>query len=171
MPVPNYTDKVPHEETKCAPPEAPPLCSLGVQKAANHTAKLQFEGWKKVISTCCNILSRSPLGENNSTTVQHFALKTQAVLTDHASDQKLLFKILGSWMVDCDRELRGQKVIAAMSEEERIQALSTHLDIACCTVGNWERLDPDQQSAITHDAWLALALTTGEESFQVLSKE
>jgi hypothetical protein len=84
---------------------------------------------------------------------------------------KLLFKLLEAWKLSCDRETRGIKVVDAMSEEERIQALSGHLAAACCPVGNWEELSAEQQSTVTHNAWLALALTTGERAFEALSED
>ncbi|KAF8600188.1 hypothetical protein BDV93DRAFT_559672 [Ceratobasidium sp. AG-I] len=57
-----------------------------------------------------------------------------------------------------------------MSEQERIQALSEHLDIACNTIARWETLSEDQQTTVRHNAWLALALAAGKEAFRSLTE-
>ena len=149
----------------------PPLRTLGVHKASNHTARSQLEGWRKTIDSCCDLLSRSPLGQNLTISTGTFIQKLRCVLTDHASDQKLMFELLKAWKERFDYESRGIAILEGMSEGERIQALSEHLEVACKAIGCWESLSEDQQTTTKHNTWLALTLATGEEAFQLLNKD
>ncbi|KAG9127623.1 hypothetical protein FRC07_011506 [Ceratobasidium sp. 392] len=64
MPVAPYVIQDPPDQHHTQVP--PTLRTLGVQKAPNHTAASQLEGWKSTIDACCRLLSRSPLGESHS---------------------------------------------------------------------------------------------------------
>lgn len=151
--------------------EAPPLRTLGVHKSRNHMAQSQLDGWTTLVESCCQLLKRAPLGHDTEVNSRIFGTKLRGILTDHASDQKLLVKLLHSWKVRCDRELRGEALLAKMPADEQLRALSGHLEAACSSVGSWDSLSPDQQGQIMHDAWSALTLAMGDQAFQELTSD
>lgn len=152
-------------------PPPPALRTLGVHKSANHTAQSQLMGWTTLVGSCFELLSQTPLGDNLQVDSRIFGIKLRAILTDHASDQKLLVSLIRDWKTRCDRELRGEAVLRKMTKEERLDALSTHLREACSLTNGWGTLSADQQSTMTHDAWLTLAYTLGEKDFSSLIDE
>jgi hypothetical protein len=151
---------------------APPILrTLGVQKAANHTAQSQLEGWVAAIDSCCNMLARSPLGQCIHVTHEHFGCKIRGMLTDHASDQKCCFEVMKEWKRQCDRKLRGETILNEMTEEAQLSSLSEHLDKACKNVSGWEAMSVEQRAIILHDTWQTMLLSLGEKDFQKLSEE
>ncbi|KDN34700.1 hypothetical protein RSAG8_12222, partial [Rhizoctonia solani AG-8 WAC10335] len=153
------------------PVQPPPLRTLGVHKSPSHTAKAQLEGWKRAVDICCQLLSQSPLGHALAISSRHFAAKLSGMLTDHASDQKLLAELVRAWKTQSDWELHGEAILNQMSSEERALALSKYLEQACQSIGQWETLSADKQSQLTHDAWAALALAAGESAFKDLPED
>ncbi|CAE6466943.1 unnamed protein product [Rhizoctonia solani] len=150
---------------------APVHRTLGVQRAPTHTAKQQLDGWLKVFDACCDVFSRSPIGQTSHISSKMVAPKLRGMLTDHASDQKRLYELLGEWKRRCDREVRAMSKLAGMSVEEQLNMLSHHLDNAVSGVKGWRGLSPEHQSTVMHDAWFVLAAHIGEEEFQKLNPE
>lgn len=150
--------------------QVPVLRTLGVEKATNHTAQQQFNGWINVLDTCCDLLNRSPLGRSSHLSSRSIALKLRGVLTDHAADQKRLLELIRAWKQSCDRQVRAVPALKLMSTEQQLHALSEYLDNAAGSVSDWRALPEDQQSMLMHDAWLALATQIGDEEFQKLDQ-
>ncbi|KAF8601835.1 hypothetical protein BDV93DRAFT_445204 [Ceratobasidium sp. AG-I] len=148
----------------------PVLRSLGVQKASNHTAKLQLQGWISAIEACCNLFTRSPLGQGVLLNSQIIAGKLRGFLSDHASDQMKLFELLCEWKRHCDCEIRGYAVLEAMSKDDQLQALSAHLEQACNNITGWDSLGSENQGTLLHDAWRILAVQRGELEFNELDQ-
>ncbi|EUC65941.1 hypothetical protein RSOL_503290 [Rhizoctonia solani AG-3 Rhs1AP] len=145
--------------------------TFGVQRAPTHTAKQQLDGWLQAFDACCEVFSRSPIGQPSRISTKMVAPKLRGMLTDHASDQKRLYELLEEWKRRCDREARAVSKLAEMSVEEQLNMLLRHLDNAVSGVKNWRSLSPEHQSAMMHDAWFALATQIGEEEFQKLNPE
>ncbi|QRV88213.1 hypothetical protein RhiJN_16231 [Ceratobasidium sp. AG-Ba] len=55
-----------------------------------------------------------------------------------------------------------------MSVQEQLNILSSYLENASHSVGDWHILSSEQQAALMHDAWLTLAFQIGETEFQQL---
>ncbi|CUA69936.1 hypothetical protein RSOLAG22IIIB_08779 [Rhizoctonia solani] len=147
----------------------PLVRKLGVHKAPSHTAEQQLDGWKNVIDVCCDRLQRSPLGRGGHFTSSMVAPKLRSVLTDHASDQKRLFQLLNQWKQNVDRNSRAVRKLKTMTVDQQLYALTCYLDNAADSTDNWRALPSEQQAAMMHDAWLALAAQIGEAEFQKLS--
>ncbi|EUC62623.1 hypothetical protein RSOL_424390 [Rhizoctonia solani AG-3 Rhs1AP] len=150
-------------------PHAPPMRILGVHQAPSHTSQSQLDGWKLAIANCCDLLRRSPLGQHTSIDERKFAAKLAGIVTDHASDQKRLVELMLQWKTRSDRELRGEEALSQMTIEDRMRALSDHLEEAKKSVSDWESLSSEQHDQLTHNAWSALVLSLGEEAFSRLS--
>ncbi|EUC63774.1 hypothetical protein RSOL_428750, partial [Rhizoctonia solani AG-3 Rhs1AP] len=78
------------------------------------------------------------------------APKLRGILTNHAADQKRFHRLMQEW------------------KQEQLYALSKYLDSAAESISDWRLLPNDQQAAIMHDAWFALAAQIGESEFQKL---
>ncbi|KAG8736414.1 hypothetical protein FRC10_009332, partial [Ceratobasidium sp. 414] len=155
-----------------ANPEIPPvLRTLSVHKSTSHTTQSQLTGWIFVIDSCFGLLARSPSGQASAGSSNVFASKLRGMLSDHASDQKLLYEILTKWKQNCDRKTRGTLALQEMSRDDQLQALSKQLEEAYEHIGSQEAPTLDQQRTLIHNAWLALALLIGETEFQKLTKE
>ncbi|QRV88435.1 hypothetical protein RhiJN_16453 [Ceratobasidium sp. AG-Ba] len=148
--------------------QKPIFRTVGVQKAVNHTAELQLRGWIVALDTFCSVLNRSPLVQNHRLTSKMVAPKLRGVLTDHAADQKRFFQLIEAWKRTCDREARAVPKLQSMLVKEQLHALSTYLDQASNSTSDWRTMPSEQQAALMHDAWLALAYQIGEAEFQRL---
>ncbi|KAJ1309800.1 hypothetical protein OPQ81_006565 [Rhizoctonia solani] len=147
------------------------LRTLGVHKASSHTAQKQLEGWISAINRCCDVWNHSPQELNQRINSHMVAPKLRGVLTDHAADQKRFYELLREWKQRCDREARAVELLKTMTVEEQLCTLTDYLDNAATNVSNWRLLPSDQQAALMHDAWFALAIKTGEAEFQKLSQD
>lgn len=58
-----------------------------------------------------------------------------------------------------------------MTTEEHPDALSTQLDSAAGSIGDWRALPTEQSYALMHDGWLTLAIQIGSTEFQKLSPD
>ncbi|KEP45955.1 hypothetical protein V565_228100 [Rhizoctonia solani 123E] len=144
------------------------LRTLGVELTTDHTALKQFDGWMSALDTCCHTFNRSPLGQGLQTNRKMVAPKLRGILTNHAADQKRFHRLMQEWKRNCDREERAVSVLKQLSTEEQLYALSKYLDSAAESISDWRLLPNDQQAAIMHDAWFALAAQIGESEFQKL---
>ncbi|KAG8705918.1 hypothetical protein FRC09_002694 [Ceratobasidium sp. 395] len=148
--------------------QKPIFRTLGVQKAINHTSESQLQGWIVALDSLCSVFTQSSLGQKHSLTSKMIAPKLRGVLTDHAADQKRFFQLVEAWKRGCDRQARAVPKLQSMSTEEQLHLLSTYLDDATNSVGDWQTLPTEQQAALIHDAWFALASQIGEAQFQQL---
>ncbi|CUA68013.1 hypothetical protein RSOLAG22IIIB_07692 [Rhizoctonia solani] len=56
-----------------------------------------------------------------------------------------------------------------MTVDQQLYALTCYLDNAAGSVDNWRTLPSEQQAAMMHDTWFALAAQIGKDEFQKLS--
>jgi hypothetical protein len=145
--------------------------SLGVDKAAGHTAKAQFNGYLKSFESCIDMLKASPLGTQFDVDLQKLAAKMCGLGTDHAADQKLLAKFFQDWKRRVDRETRGEAFFAELPEEERARAAADALNTAISSTCGWHILSPTHQDAIVAEIWRATIIAAGEKRFEDLTAE
>ncbi|KAJ1309410.1 hypothetical protein OPQ81_006187 [Rhizoctonia solani] len=150
--LPVYASNDNPDSTMHSPAQTPVVQKLGVTKAPSHTAEQQLSGWKNILDVCCDRLQQSPLGKG-----------------DHASDQKRLFQLLKQWKQNIDRNSRAVRRLKAMTVDQQLYALTSYLDNAAHTTEDWRTLPSEQQAAVMHDAWFALAAQIGNSEFQNLS--
>lgn len=151
--------------------KTPVYRTLGVHKAASHTAQQQFAGWLNTHENCCLTLSKSPLGQEYKISGQIIPPKLRGILTDHAADQKRLVELMIEWKKKCNREARAVATLGKMTTEQQLSLLSDYLDEAAGCVGGWKSLPAEKQSAMMHDAWFALAFKIGDSEHQKLSSD
>ena len=66
----------------------------GINTAANHTSKTQFDGWMDMINDAIGLYKDSPMGKRAKISLQDFASKIKGVSTDHVEDQKKLVRLI-----------------------------------------------------------------------------
>lgn len=97
-----------------------------------------------------DVYNASPLGKANPIDPRAFPLKLCGLMTDHAADQKKLFRIMEDWIANVRREVREEKAIAAALLPEFLLALAEETKIAVEQAGGeaaWRELSPEKLAA------------------------
>ena len=69
------------------------------------------------------VYNGSPLGRQKPLNKLKFARLVAGMSTDHAEDQKKLFRLFEAWKVSCEREMRGEEAFLSASLTEIIPLL------------------------------------------------
>ncbi|KAL0056681.1 hypothetical protein AAF712_016712 [Marasmius tenuissimus] len=101
---------------------------LGISMAVNHTSKTQRDGWIELVDELYNVFKESPFN-NGEADIRDFWTTVTGMHTDHAKDQKKLFRLLKDFKRECDREKRGQKVVEGLNSHS-IEFLTFQLRVA-----------------------------------------
>ena len=88
---------------------------LGITPELDHTAATQVDGFKQRIQQFCDDYNASPFGTEHYFDPRKIWKKMTGYLSDHAADQKKVFRELAKYHSECDLELRGE---AAMFLED-----------------------------------------------------
>lgn len=143
----------------------------GILHEVNHTSETQLSGWKKQIASMYKTYNEV---QENHTPVDpcEFVSKTKGMLTDHAEDQKKLTRLFVDWKHSCEREVRGERVLAALPPVDLLQHLCELsqglLDAAGGSEG-WDSLTADEKRIRSEEALHQLRIRIGEEQFTSLS--
>ncbi|PCH43526.1 hypothetical protein WOLCODRAFT_90336 [Wolfiporia cocos MD-104 SS10] len=140
--------------------------TLGVHSAPNHTT---------CTADLYDTYNASPRGQHNPAKVQEFAAKITGVNTDHAEDQKKFTRLVcEKWKKQCAEELRGERALALMTQEELIPVLweeSTWTIKAAGGMEKWDQLSEDEQDQ-QHRGTLAAVITRlGRTAYDSLSAD
>lgn len=87
---------------------------LGIGRAINHTSETQLEGWEELIESMYQIYKTSSRSET-ADDARDFWLKVTGWHSDHAEDQKKLFRLISAMKLRLERERRGEQAIARMA--------------------------------------------------------
>ncbi|THU91296.1 hypothetical protein K435DRAFT_801385 [Dendrothele bispora CBS 962.96] len=89
---------------------------LGISIAANHTSETQRDEWIDLVDSLYEIYQDSPFCSNEANSREFWTAVT-GMHSDHAEDQKKLYRLLKDFKERCEREKRGEKqsmTLAAM---------------------------------------------------------
>ncbi|KAJ3987892.1 hypothetical protein F5890DRAFT_1404170 [Lentinula detonsa] len=92
---------------------------LGLKMSVNHTSETQFEGWTDTIEYIFHLLKESRMCSDDDACI--FWNLVTGFHSDHAEDQKKLFRLLKKWKERCRLELLGECAVKRL----------TDLDYAC----------------------------------------
>lgn len=84
---------------------------LGIAPELDHTAVTQVEGFKQQVQQFCDDYNASPFGTEHYFDPRKIWRKMTGYLSDHAPDQKRVFRELATYHRECDLELRGEAVM------------------------------------------------------------
>lgn len=94
---------------------------LGIVPELNHTALTQVEGFKRGIQEFCDDFNASPFGAEHYFDPRTIWRKMTGYLSDHAPDQKKVFRELAEYRSECDLELRGEAVMLLQDPEMELE--------------------------------------------------
>jgi len=125
---------------------------LGVTPELDHTAATQVEGFKKRIQELCDDYNASPLGAEHCFDSWRIWQKMTGYLSDHAADQKKVFRELDTYHRECNLELLGEVAMALedpdMEESEMNQILDEKGEEMMRAIGgvaHWMELPDDER--------------------------
>lgn len=94
---------------------------LGITPELNHTAATQVEGFKQQIQQFCDDFNVSPFGTKHYFDPRKIWRKMTGYLSDHAPDQKKVFRELAKHHLECDFELRGEAAMLLEDPEMELE--------------------------------------------------
>jgi hypothetical protein len=94
---------------------------LGVTPELDHTAATQVESFKRNIGRLCDDYNASPFGTEHFFDHRKIWKKTTGYLSDHAADQKKVFRELAKYHSECDLELRGEEMMSLEDPEAKLE--------------------------------------------------
>ncbi|KAJ7474992.1 hypothetical protein FB451DRAFT_1034862 [Mycena latifolia] len=146
---------------------------LGIGMAINHTSEKQLEGWEEIIEAAYQIYKTSARCET-ADDARDFWLKVTGWHSDHAEDQKKLFRLVAAMKLRLERERRGEQTIAQMTPAQWAELLFKISHDAVTAAGGisaWERLDDAGRRELHDAAFTEFVHAIGEAEFEKLSKE
>ncbi len=148
--------------------------SFGVHAASSHTSEKQLEGWNNLAVDYVNTYNASPRGQMAPADPRSLAAKSSGTMSDHAADQKKLAVLWEAQKKVADRELRGEKALVAMPQEEMLVVVAEETVRAIeATGGNrvWATLDRPALDAQSAAIMRAVVMRVGQDAYQSLSDE
>jgi hypothetical protein len=123
---------------------------FGINWAPDHKSETQLKGWQELIDRMYKVYNESPLGRQKPLNPLEFARLVTGMNTDHAEDQKKLFRLFLAWKESCEREMRGEEALLAASLSDILPFL-------------WRETENNISAAGGYDAWMALAADKREK--------
>ncbi|KAJ7055234.1 hypothetical protein C8F01DRAFT_1063099 [Mycena amicta] len=146
---------------------------LGVHMAACHTSEAQLDGLVEIIEHLYGLLQESPelVGEVNA---REFWNLVTGFHSDHAEDQKKLFRLLRELKQRIEREIRGERVLKSTGKTDvcslAFQCGQNAIERAGGAV-KWDALSAVEQGRIYNEARLQFIRDLGQADFDALSPE
>ncbi|KAJ7023037.1 hypothetical protein C8F04DRAFT_1271864 [Mycena alexandri] len=162
-----------HRATVIGPDNKKQTFFLGIGMAINHMSETQLEGWEELIETAYRIYKTSPRCQT-ADNARDFWLKVTGWHSDHAEDQKKLFRLIAAMKTRLERERRGERTIAEMAPAQWADILFKVSQAGVAAAGGitaWEQLD-DAERLYRHDeAFTEFVRELGQEQFDKLTPE
>jgi hypothetical protein len=146
----------------------------GINAAENHTSDTQFDGWITMIKDIFGIYKDSPMGQRAVIDLFDFASKIKGLSTDHAEDQKKLFRLIQEWKKLCDRERRGEDVLLSAALLDVLPVLTKANEKKIADAGGpnvWDMLSADEQATQNAETYRSVCIDLGEQAFAKLTAE
>lgn len=165
-----YTDAPAPQEMK--------IRLLGVDSATSHKSECQLGGWKKTVNSHIDVYNRSPMAAIQdglfSLHESTFTQKLAGLHTDHAEDQKKLFRIMKEWKLDSSKQALGSDYLLQKDPADLQIILSDAKNQLIAEVGGmdvWESFSLEEQKDCTNNMLWTLAAQYGNEVYEKLTPE
>ncbi len=138
--------------------------------AVNHTSETQLKGWVDLVDDLYSIYKHSPHCQSGED-ARDFWITVTGMHTDHAKDQKKLFRLLQTWKQRCEHEKCGEETILKSTPHELLDILFKVSQEAIINAGgmaNWENLSQNQRKTHHDEAFRRFAFELGEAEFAKL---
>ncbi|KDQ08130.1 hypothetical protein BOTBODRAFT_180157 [Botryobasidium botryosum FD-172 SS1] len=95
------------------------ICFFGITQAANHQSDTQLQGWVDAVQEMHDTYNGSPgLGKSKPWDWRVFTQMVKGISTNHAHDQKRLFRLFGDLKTNYEAELLGE---ASFQSPDRLE--------------------------------------------------
>ncbi|EEB98361.1 hypothetical protein MPER_02143 [Moniliophthora perniciosa FA553] len=131
-----------------------------------------MDGWIELIEEMYHLAFESGLVAEDDARI--FWNLVTGFHSDHAEDQKKLFRLLKEWKEQCDRELRGERAERRMNELEHVIFILRCSQEAVSQIGGpivWDALSPEERSRRIEESRRKLIQEIGQAEFDRLSEE
>jgi len=151
---------------------------LGITPKLDQSAATQVEGFKQRIQQLCDDYNASPLGTEHCFDSRKIWRKMTGYLSDHAADQKKVFRGLETYHRECNLELLGEMAMALedpeMEESEMEQVLDEKGDEMMRSIGGpacWVELPEGERLQLAKNLIRDAEICLGERVMKRLPKE
>ena len=96
---------------------------MGIRMAVNHASHTQLTGWIDLIDELHDLFNDSEFHESEADELDFWNAVT-GMHSDHAEDQKKLFRLLKEWKAMQERELRGERALLRLSSSEFLEFIT-----------------------------------------------
>ncbi len=139
--------------------------------AVNHTSETQLNGWIELVEELYELYRDSHFCEGEAD-ARNFWTAVTGMHTNHAEDQKKLFRLLKEWKQQCEREKQGEKTVLAMNSLELLSFLFKVSQEAIQEAGGiqeWEKLSELDRKGKHEEMYDRLVQEIGQAEFDKLS--
>lgn len=160
-----------HRATVIGPDNEKKTFFLGIDMAVNHTSETQLEGWEHLIDGMYAVYKTSSRCET-AEDARDFWIKVTGWHSDHAEDQKKLFRLVWEKKLHLERERRGEQTIAQMAPREWAEMLfevSRDAVTAAGGIAGWESLSDTERKVRHNAAFSDFVRAIGQAEFDKLT--
>ncbi|KAJ7229032.1 hypothetical protein GGX14DRAFT_555074 [Mycena pura] len=146
---------------------------LGIGMAINHTSETQLEGWEELIEEMYKIYRTSSRCETTDD-ARDFWLKVTGWHSDHAEDQKKLFRLARELKLKWERQRRGEQAFSEMAPAQWADSLflvSHNVVAAAGGISAWEKIGDAERCKHNHEVFTDFIRTIGQAEFNKLTPE
>ncbi|KAL1672527.1 hypothetical protein EV122DRAFT_224505 [Schizophyllum commune] len=150
---------------------------LNIAMAVNHTSETQLKGWTDLVEQLYEV-GRDFLEDGTDDGAREwreFWNKLTGMMSDHAEDQKKLFRLLREYKKRIEREGRGERfvhnILGANGMDICLSSISNKLVQQSGGVEAWEVLAPEERAERLAEGRRTFFRQVGEASFDALPAE
>ncbi|KZP10314.1 hypothetical protein FIBSPDRAFT_913879 [Athelia psychrophila] len=147
---------------------------FGISTATDHKSETQLRGWVDLLDRMYKVYNSSPLGRRKPLNPLEFARLATGMNTDHAEDQKKLFRLFREWKEACEREMRGEEAILSAALADLIPLLWEETERNISDAGGregWEALSADIREAREREAYRRVCIRLGQDEMDKLTPD
>ncbi|KDQ10140.1 hypothetical protein BOTBODRAFT_116269 [Botryobasidium botryosum FD-172 SS1] len=148
---------------------------LGINHAVDHTSEVQLEEWINGAKRMHETYNTSPAGKRQPRDWRNFARLVKAMNTDHANDQKKLFRLFTEFKKNCEAEMRGEEAFeSSESLADIYPILWEEINRVIEEAGGeqvWDTLEPDERQRWECEAYKRACVRIGKERMDAMTPE
>jgi hypothetical protein len=146
--------------------------AMPITSMQEHMSQAQLDNIIDSLRAYSELWLRS-LGKIDVFFWRHFIRKLVGASSDHASDQKLLIKLLEDFKALIDRELRGEEILKAqLSSLELMELIGSRLaEQRGGEPIQWSTLPEREYMRLISDTWRSICVPLGQDAYEQLTEE
>ncbi|KAH7871962.1 uncharacterized protein C8R40DRAFT_1053615 [Lentinula edodes] len=144
---------------------------LGLKMAVNHTSETQLAGWIETTEDLFHLAYESGLISEDDARI--FWNLVTGFHSDHAADQKKLFELLKKWKTRLEREVRGERAVKRLTDNEYACLIFQGSQVLVQKAGGpaaWDALGTEERTYRIDEMRKQIIRDIGETEFEKLSE-